>query len=323
MSVDLGFIGTLSQAKAQKAATQAQMRAIKEQRKFLFENLNPEAMQPAVLAADIARAKNQRALQEQMDPALAAGRALSQQQMLDELQKNGVLSGQVAEQAAKEAMAPGQSVEAKSALIDAALDHLKQGATLPPDVQAELVQAGLEKSGMVTGRSSAQGIGGTMLRTILGQAGLNLQMQRQQQAENLLASASNLEAQRQNVLNTLFPNLSSLQSQNLARDAGVFNLSQSAMPNAGMSGTDVANIWLARVGAANSLTQQQGNVASNAALAQGNIFSNAMGSAGVNLNQAIDLGKKIFSSTPATTPAATSAAVDASVSAGPVDAPVY
>jgi hypothetical protein len=72
MSVDLGFIGSLSQAKAAKAATQAQMRAIKEQRKFLFENLDPAAMQPAVLAADIENFKQQRALQEQMDPALAA-----------------------------------------------------------------------------------------------------------------------------------------------------------------------------------------------------------------------------------------------------------
>jgi hypothetical protein len=69
-----------------------------------------------------------------------------------------------------------------------------------------------------------------------------------------------------------------------------------------MTGTDVANIWLARVGAANSLTQQQGNVQSANALAQGNIFSSQMGSAGVNLNQAIDLGKKIWptGTTPAT-----------------------
>jgi hypothetical protein len=157
-----------------------------------------------------------------------------------------------------------------------------------------------------------------MLRTILGQAGLNLQMQRQQKAESLLASASNLEAQRQQVLGTLFPNLSNLQSQNLARSAGVFQTSQSAMPAAGMSGTDVANIWLARVGAANQLTQQQGNVASAAALAQGNIFSSAMGSAGVNVNQGIDLAKKIFSGTPTST---TGAAVDASIANGLVNAP--
>jgi hypothetical protein len=258
-------------------------------------------MQPAVLAADQARAKNQLALQGEIDPNLLAGRNIATAQMVDELAQNGVISGQVAEQATKEVMEGAQAVQSKTALIDAAMEHLRQGATLPPDVQAELVQAGLEKSGMATGRSTAQGIGGTMLRTILGQAGINLQFQRQQQAEQLLASASNLEAQRSNVLNNLFPNLSNLQSQNLSRAAGVFSTSEGAMPSAGMSGTDVANIWLARVGAANSLTQQQGNVSANAALAQGQLASNAWGSAGVNLNQAIDIGKKIFSTTPSTT----------------------
>jgi hypothetical protein len=278
------------------------MRAIKQQRAYLFANLDPEKMQPAILAADQARAKNQLALQAQIDPNLAKGRTMAEQNMVDELAKNGVQAGKVADEAVREATTGPQAYESKGALIDAAMEQLKAGATLPPDVQAELVQSGLEASGMATGRSTAQGMGGTMLRTILGQAGVNLQMRRQQQAEQLLAGASNLETQRQGVLNTLFPNLSALQTQNLQRDAGVFGASQSAMPNAGMTGTDVANIWLARVGAANSLTQQQGNVQSANALAQGNIFSSQMGSAGVNLNQAIDLGKKIWptGTTPAT-----------------------
>ena len=302
MSVDLSFIGALSQAKHETAARQAQMKAIREQRKYLFENLDPEKMNPAVLKADTDRALAQRALQARIDPNLAAGRDLASAQMVDELAKNGVVSQAVADRAVQEATTGPQAVDSKGALIDAAMEQIKLGAKLPPDVQAELVQAGLEQSGMVTGRATAQGAGGTMLRTILGQAGVNLQMQRQQQAERLLASASNLEAQRQNVLNTLFPNLSALQSQKMARAAGVFGTSESAMPSAGMTGTDVANIWLARVGAANSLTQQAGNVRSASALAQGNIWNAAAGSAGVNLNQAIDIGKKIFGTDSTTTP---------------------
>jgi hypothetical protein len=74
------------------------------------------------------------------------------------------------------------------------------------------------------------------------------------------------------------------------------------MPAAGMTGTDVANIWLARVGAANSLTQQVGNVQSNAALAQGNIWNSAMGGIGTNVNTAIDIGKKIWGPGSTTTP---------------------
>lgn len=316
MSIDLSFIGALSQSKAQRSAVSAQQRAIKKQREYLFENLDPAVLGKQALEADQARAKAQLALLKEIDPNLAAARGLSEQQMLDELANGGAGAKKVSDAAIQEALTGPHASDAKNQLIDAAMQHLQQGATLPPDVQAELVQAGLEQSGMATGRATAQGMGGTMLRTVLGQAGLNLKMARQAKAEELLASASNLEAQRQNVLNTLFPNLSALQSQNLARSAGVFNTAQSAVPNAGLSGTDVANIWMARVGAANSLTQQAGNVASQAALAQGNIWNSAMGSAGVNVNQAIDIGKKIWGA-PSTTPAATSAAVDASIAAGP------
>jgi hypothetical protein len=313
----------MAQAHAQRGATQAQTRAINKQRDYLFKNLNPDVMQPAVLAADTARAKNQLALQGQIDPNLRAGRDVATAQMLDELSKNGLVSGQVAEQATKEAMQGPQAVQSKNALIDAAMAHLAQGATLPPDVQAELVQAGLEKSGAATGRATGQGMGGTMLRTILGQAGVNLQMQRQQQAQNLLASASNLEAQRQNVLTTLFPRLSSLQSENLARSGGVFATSQGAMPNAGMSGTDVANIWLARVGAANSLTQQQGNVNANNALAMGSVRSGQLGSAGVNLNQAIDIGKKLWSSNPSSSSDYGYGGADMGATSAETDAAIY
>jgi hypothetical protein len=96
------------------------------------------------------------------------------------------------------------------------------------------------------------------------------------------------------VLNTLFPNLSALQSANMSRSTQAFNLSQAAMPNAGLSGTDVANIWMARVGAANSLTQQAGNVQAANALAQGQAFSNIAGGSGTNVNALVDAGKKIF-----------------------------
>jgi len=300
MSIDLGFIGAMKTSKAAEYATTSQMKAIKTQREYLFKNLDPAVIGAASLAADQARAKNQRALQGQIDPNLLASRDLATANMASELAKNGKQAQEVADRAVSEATTGPQTVDQKNALIDAAMKQLALGAKLPPDVQAELVQSGLEKSGMVTQGASAQGMGGTMLRTILGQAGVNLQMQRQQQAEGLLASASNLEAQRQNVLNTLFPNLSSLQTANMSRDNAAFNMSQAGMPAAGMSGTDVANIWLARVGAANSLTQQAGQVQAAGAMAQAGAFNSGAGSMGVNLNQAIDIGKKIFSSSGST-----------------------
>lgn len=317
----LGAAGSIAGAiiggKASDKATNIQNKAIGKQQQFVFQNLNPSVIGPMATQADYANAVNRLVAQGQLDPALLDARYGAEGSIRDQLGKLGVQPAQVSDQAVLEALnggsvASGQSkanllaagnadltspTAGKDQLIQAAMDQIKQGATLPPDVQAELVKAGLENAGMVTQNASGQGVGGNILRTILGTAGIQLQQQRQTQAANLLAAAQaldtqkkqtatglltaaqNLEQGRASILQNLFPNLSNVQLANLAGTQGAFNTANSALPNGGLSGTDVANLWLARVGATNQLTQAAANNNAQNAINQGVAQSNLAGGA--------------------------------------------
>jgi hypothetical protein len=273
---------TISSA-AQQQALQTQLDAIAQQRQSLYTELNPSTVNSQAQAADVQRAQAQMALQGKIDPALLQARYAAESGIgakLGDILNGASPSAQVAQAATSDALAgiPG-SQDVQNKLIDAALTDIKSGATLPPDLQAQMVQSGLEQSGQATGAGRATGIGGTILRTVLGTAGINLQAQRQAQAASLSASAQNLQTQRQGILQQLFPNLQSQQLGQLSAAGSVFGTSQSAVPQAGLSGTDVANIWLARVGAQNQLTSQAGNLGAQSAMAQGQIWGNAVGAA--------------------------------------------
>jgi hypothetical protein len=280
--------GAALQADAVKTATRMQIDALRQQREFVFNNLNPSVINAQATAGDIQNTMARLALQGQVDPALLQARYQSENQMLSQAQQIGQQSGAVGTQAAQEALAgtPGMT-EAKNGLVDAALKQLSAGATLPPDVENQLVQAGLEQSGMVTQGASGRGIGGQMLRTVLGTAGLNLQMQRQQQAAQLSESAQNLENSRQNILQQLFPRLSQTQLANLGGTQSVLGTSASMLPNAGLSGQNIANIWLARVGATNQLAQSSADAAARGTMGQATAWGNAFGGAGSALGSAI------------------------------------
>lgn len=317
-----GVASSLISSNASKTATDMQTNALNRQRQFVFQNLNPSVIAPQASQADFANAVNRLVTQGQLDPSLLTARYGAEGSIASQLQKLGVQPAMVSNEAVSEALNPipgiaqGQAglasagntelaapTAGKDQLISAALDELKQGATLPPDVQAELVKAGLEKSGMVTQNASGQGVGGQILRTILGTAGINLQQQRQQQAAGLLSSAQTLDTQRQqaasgllssaqnlaqsraSILQSLFPSLASTQLSNLAGTQNVLTQSNNLLPNGGLSGTDVANIWLSRVGATNQLAQSAANTAAQGALAQGNIYGNLAGNVAKSAGQ--------------------------------------
>lgn len=261
----LGFVGTIAaaaiSAKAQKKIAERQIAALERQRQFVFDNLDPEKLGPLAAAADIKNAKARLALQKELSPELYAARGEAEKNIREQLKSLGVTSEKVADRAVKEALSGADvAAQSKQQLIDAALQQLSLGATLPPDVQAELVKAGLEKGGMVTGAASPKGIGGQLTRQLLGSAGIQLQQQRQQQAVGLLGQAQNLEQSRAQLLNQLFPNL--VQTQ-LARTAGTQSILggiNAQMPAVGLSGGDVLNLWLARVGASTNIAREQAQV---------------------------------------------------------------
>jgi hypothetical protein len=243
------------------------------------------------LAADQLRASNQLSLQEQIDPSLAAQRVQSQKMLSTQLGGIGTsASDTLSAQAAAEAAAAGPGTQASAAALnDQANQLLKAGATLPADVQASLMQAGLQQAGQATGSANARGAGGPILQQVLGMGGLQLQQQRQQQAASLMTTASGLESQRSQILQGLFPRLQQQQMGNIGATSNILQQSNSMLPQAGLSGADVANVWLQRVGAQNQLTQQLGSVVSKGQLAAGQATAGAWGGV-ANLAGSIAMG---------------------------------
>jgi hypothetical protein len=267
------IIGAAMSARAQDKATKAQIAALKEQRQFLFDNLDPSKVGPEVLNADQTSAENRLRLQGMIDPQLLQSRYDAETKMAEGL-KNLGSEQDIANLASSEAKAgvAGMS-DAKKMLVDRAIQQLQLGASLPPDVQAELVRTGLEKSGMVTGAATPRGIGGTLLRKVIGSEGVRLQKQREEQAQGLLTTAQNLESNRQSILQNLFPSLARTQIGNLGAAQGIFDTANKATPQAGLSGNDVLNLWLSRVGATSSNIAKQGEVQGSGILGQGTAWA--------------------------------------------------
>lgn len=261
-------------------ATGIQSAALQDVIKNIQSGMDPETLQQLATKGDTQRATAQQQLLAQLYPGLAKAQTTAENSLAAQAGGFGdqSLATKVGAQAAGEALSAPSTTGGQQQLIDAALQQLKAGATLPPDVEAQLVQAGLESSGMVTQNASGKGIGGQQLRTILGTAGINLQQQRQQQAASLLTQAQQLQTQRQNVLQSLFPNLSQVQLQQAGGAQSIFGTAANATPQAGLSGTSLANAWLQRIGATNQATEQLAGVKGAGKLAQAQNWSNTIGS---------------------------------------------
>lgn len=280
----LGFVGTIAaagiSAAAQRRVAQMQIDALERQRQFVFDSLDPDKINKLATAADIRNAKARLALQKELDPDLYAARQEAEAKIRADLKELGVTSDKVADQAVKEALAGTDvAAQSKQKLIDAALEQLQLGATLPPDVQAELVKAGLEKGGMVVGAASPKGFGGQITRELLGSAGIALQQQRQSQAAGLLGQAQNLENSRAALLGTLFPNLANTQLAKTAGTQAILSQINATMAPVGLTGGDVTNLWLSRVGQSANMAREQAQVQALAGTNIAATWQRAMGSA--------------------------------------------
>lgn len=250
-----------------------QIDALEKQRDFVFKNLDPSLINEQARNADVDRARNQLALQGIIDPSLLQTRYDAQDLIAQQLGQLGGAGEDVSRVAAEEAISGVPRLqEARDRLIDAALMELDAGATLPPDVQAELVGAGLERAGQTSGAASAEGFGGNILRQILGTAGMELQAQRQTRAMQLTQAAQDLEGKRQTILQNLFPALAQTQLAKMGGAQSALQLSAALAPEAGLGGQNIANLWLARVGAQNQLANQIANVGAQGTLGLGQAY---------------------------------------------------
>src|SRR6185295_14930404 len=74
----LGFVGDIGSsainASASKHVTQMQLDALQKQQQLVYNSLDPNVIGPQATSADVQRAKQQLALQGQIDPALLSTR---------------------------------------------------------------------------------------------------------------------------------------------------------------------------------------------------------------------------------------------------------
>lgn len=282
------------QSQAIKDATRMQIEALEKQKKFVFENLEPAVVQEQATAADIQRTQQRLALQATIDPALSQLRYLSQGKLLEQGAAAGGGAGDVlASQLFAEVSEP-EDVRQKalrSKLIDAALDEIDQGAVLPPDVQAELVRAGLERSGTVGTGSSSRGLSGQLTRRLIANEAIALKQARQDQAVRLGLAANELQNNRLGLLANTFPALKNLETQNIATQTGLLSTANQLTPEAGLGGTDIANLFLARVGATNQIAQSVADANARRALDTAAAWQGALGNLGrVSSGSAKDAG---------------------------------
>lgn len=164
----------------------------------------------------------------------------------------------------------------ESTLKAKAQQQLDLGGKLSPDAQAEFVRAGLEgaaQSGFNGGSSATkQGVG-----KLLFSESNALEQQRANMAKELFGFATDLNTTRNQNLLGIANASSSKSAQDFQKLFALAQLSDSRVPNLGLSGTNVANLDVANVNQANQLATQQGAITGNAAIARGNITAGLIG----------------------------------------------
>lgn len=256
---------------AAKKAAGAQKKALSEQESILRRKLDPGALNRLAIQFDTERATNRRKLQEQQDPELAKLRDMGKQQLLEEFSRpeSSRQSNQVANQLFQENIEQDPRLEAlKDSIISKAQEDFDRGASLPAEFQAELVRSGIAAgAGSGIGVSRNQ-VGGVTSR-LLGGAGIQLEAQRVAEAQQLANTAQNLTASRASILSSIFPTVKAAEDAKLARAGAAFQIGESTMPQAGLSGADAINLEVSRRNAQIAARGQRGVINAQNAIARG------------------------------------------------------
>lgn len=267
--------GAAASAVAKKSAAdkaaKIQKNAIGQQQNILKKKLDPTVLNKLAQEADEERAKSRLALQKEIDPELAQLRQLGKEQLLANasISEESKQSSQLANQLFQETKQQDPRLEAlKNSIFDAAQSELDAGATLPPEFQAELVRAGLNQGSQAGIAISKDSIGGGVAKA-LGLAGVQLQQQRQQSAQNLANTGQNLANARINILSSVFPKLRDLETTRRMEAAQNFGVGEATLPESGLSGQDLVNIEIAKQKGLADLLGQRAQVRAQQANNQG------------------------------------------------------
>ncbi len=244
------------------------------------QKLDPTKISNDAYAADLAKYQQQFQALNQVDPVTGQIRTAANAGLLasasgndqNSTNANSILQGLFN---SNNTLNPSDAAF-EADLKSTAQKQLDLGGQLSPDAQAEFVRAGLENSAQsgFNGGSAAtqQGVG-----KLLFTESNALEQQRQNMAKELFGFATDLNTTRNQNLLGIASASASKSAQDYQKLFALAQLSDSRVPNLGLSGTNIANLDVANVNQANQLATQQGAITGNNAIAQGNITAGLIG----------------------------------------------
>lgn len=184
--------------------------------------------------------------QRRYDPGMAQVRALSVADLIRSLKEGNGQSQMLLDKLVNENKNEDPEItKLRQGLVTRANEELKLGGKLPAEVQAELVQAGLENATQAGKSTDPNSNTGGDLKELIGTAALNLRQQRSGTAAALGTTAQGMAQSRAAILSGLVNTVEGAKTARAARAAGSFQLAQDAMPGGGLSGSDIANLMWA------------------------------------------------------------------------------
>ncbi len=230
------------------------------------KGINPHAATSTAKAGDIDRFKDSLEAQRKYDPTLAKIREEGAQSVLDELRKGDNQSQQLLNKLYNENINEDPGItQLRQEMIRQANQELSEGAKLSPDIQAEMIKAGLERaksSGLSTDPTSNTG---GDIKEVIGTAGLQIQRDRQEAASKLGTSAQQLQATRASILAGLVSTVENASTQRQARAVNAFDFANKSIPAIGLGGADLVNLMLRNQEIQNGKALREGEISAQAA----------------------------------------------------------
>lgn len=277
----IGALGSAGQAylnwDATDSALDSMETALKKQK-----SIDIDEMKRLASETDMARFREMLQFQGEADPQFAQLRNKGAAGLLRVLMQDA--TGQHLSDTAIKQMGEDLAGERESTqrlidvLIERAEADLAAGATLPPEFQAELIQAGLERAGGRGESIEGRGAAGTEIRRLLGREGLALRGAREASALQSVSAAEALRARRASVLQDLAVLDNNLRGAKAIRAGGAVTVGSQAMPAIGLTGADAVNLSLQNLNQENQNRLALGNIYAQKRLAEGAMYSGLLGS---------------------------------------------
>jgi|GEM_PF-5004381 len=260
-------------------AYQTQKKGIQRQEALLKDEYDPNRINVLVNKYDKGFLQKRLELQKELDPELAQLRQQGKENLLQELGRDNSTrqSQQVANALFNENVKPNEAQERlKDKLFSEANAELQAGATLPPELQAELVRAGVSGAAGSGFAIDKNAIGGTVAHAI-GSEAVRLKQLRQNQAVQLGQAASGLQDARARILQNIFPTVQTAEQVAAARGATAFAIGNENLPSGGLTGREAASFDIQGKEGGRQLVGQRFDAKAQKTLRDAAFLNNAIG----------------------------------------------